>query len=177
MTPAVGAALGGASDPPHRIPGDPGAFPAPGLSFAQMLNRSVDRVVLIYMINHMVEHDPSYLDAVFHDLDDPTRRVMLRALAEGERSVGELAAPFSMSFAGASKHLKVLEKAGLVRRRVAGRTHYCRLEAARLAEAEAWLRYYERFWTKRLDTLQGLLGADAQADDGSKGERSDRQPD
>jgi len=111
----------------------------------------------------MVENSPAYLDAVFHALADSTRRAMLHRLAEGEQSVSELAAPFAMSFAGASKHVKVLENAGLVQRRIDGRVHYCRLEAARLAEAEAWLRYYERFWTRRLDTLEALLEAEDQA--------------
>ncbi|WEX09449.1 metalloregulator ArsR/SmtB family transcription factor [Chelativorans sp. AA-79] len=108
----------------------------------------------------MVENNSAALDIVFHALSDSTRRAMLRELAEGERSVGALAAPFSMSFAGASKHVKVLEQAGLVRRRIAGRTHYCRLDAAALAEAEAWLRYYERFWNRSLDTLEALLRAE-----------------
>lgn len=85
---------------------------------------------------------------------------MLRDLSGGERSIGELAAPFSMSLAGASKHVKVLETAGLVRREVRGRTHLCRLDAARLAEAEAWLRHYERFWSRQLDTLESLLRAE-----------------
>ena len=111
----------------------------------------------------MVEQRSATLDAVFHALSDSTRRAMLRSLSEGERTVGALAEPFSMSLAGASKHVKVLEKAGLVQRRIAGRTHYCRLEAASLAEAEAWLRYYERFWTSRLDTLEALLKAEDEA--------------
>lgn len=85
---------------------------------------------------------------------------MLRRLAEREESIGELAAPFAMSFAGASKHVKVLENAGLVRRSVRGRTHVVSLDPMRLAEAEAWLRYYERFWTGRLDTLEALLRAE-----------------
>ncbi|QDZ00763.1 helix-turn-helix transcriptional regulator [Nitratireductor mangrovi] len=97
------------------------------------------------------------LDAIFHALADGTRRGMLAQLAIGEHSVGDLAAPHTMSFAGASKHVKVLERAGLVRREVRGRTHWCRLEAARLAEAQAWLKHYERFWTERLDTLAALL--------------------
>ena len=108
----------------------------------------------------MVEFHVAHLDAVFHALSDRTRRAMLARLAGGEASIGDLAQPFSMSFAGASKHVKVLEGAGLVRRRVAGRTHFCRLEAARLAEANAWLRHYERFWTDRLDALEGLLLAE-----------------
>jgi len=88
---------------------------------------------------------------------------MLARLSSGEASVGELAAPFRMSFAGASKHVRVLEGAGLVRRRVAGRVHYCRLEAERLAEADTWIRHYERLWTKRLDTLEDILRAEDEA--------------
>ena len=76
---------------------------------------------------------------------------MLRSLATGERNIGELAAPFRMSLAAASKHVKVLESAGLVRRKVQGRSHICRIEPSPLAAADRWLRYYERFWNKRLD--------------------------
>jgi len=100
------------------------------------------------------------LDLVFRALGDPTRRTMLRLLAEGDRSVGELAAPFEMTFAGASKHVKVLEVAGLVRRSVEGRTHICRLEAQPLSEADEWLRYYGDFWTRRLDALERQLRRD-----------------
>jgi DNA-binding transcriptional ArsR family regulator len=104
----------------------------------------------------MVEH-AARLDAVFHALADPTRRAMLGHLAERELTIGDLATPFRMSFAGASKHVRVLEGAGLVKRRVRGRTHLCRLDAARLAEANAWLRRYEHFWSTRLDALEALL--------------------
>ncbi len=107
----------------------------------------------------MVERAPERLDAVFHALADPTRRAMLGRLAERERSVGELAAPFRMSLAAASKHVKTLERAGLVRRRVQGRTHMCRLEAGPMAEAERWLRFYEEFWSERLDDLERALAA------------------
>jgi len=104
----------------------------------------------------MVEHSEQ-LDAVFHALSDPTRRAMLGRLAEKERSIGELATPFSMSLAGASKHIRVLERAGLVTRMIRGRTHLCRLQAARLAEADAWIRRYERFWNESLDALESIL--------------------
>jgi DNA-binding transcriptional ArsR family regulator len=97
------------------------------------------------------------LDAVFHALGDATRRNMLRDLAGGRRSVGELAAPFDISLAAASKHIKALEKAGLVRREVRGRTHICRLEASPLEDAHDWIRFYERFWSARLDALEDLL--------------------
>lgn len=86
---------------------------------------------------------------------------MLRALAEGDRTVGELAAPFDMSLAAASKHIRVLEAAGLIRREVNWRTHTCRLDAAALAAAHDWLAFYEGFWTTRLDDLERLLRTEA----------------
>ena len=108
----------------------------------------------------MVEHDSPRLDTIFHALGDATRRGMLARLALGEKTVGELAEPFAMSFAGASKHVKVLEEAGLIRREVRGRTHVCHLEPGPLASADQWLRHYERFWTGRLDALEKLLRED-----------------
>jgi DNA-binding transcriptional ArsR family regulator len=105
----------------------------------------------------MVEQHAERLDSIFHALSDPTRRAILRRLSEGESSIGELAAPFKMTFAGASKHIKALERAGLVRRTVKGRTHLCRLAPGPLAEAQEWLRHYEQFWTEKLDLLQRLL--------------------
>jgi DNA-binding transcriptional ArsR family regulator len=104
------------------------------------------------------------LNSAFHALADPTRRGMLASLALGEKSVGELAAPFRMTFAGASKHVKVLENAGLVARRKVGRMHICRIEPAPLAEAQRWLRQWERFWTDNLDRLQTLVEANAEED-------------
>lgn len=105
----------------------------------------------------MVEDSTDTLSTVFRALADPTRREMLRRLSTGERSIGELAQPFRMSLAAASKHVKVLERAGLVRRTVHGRTHRCRLDARRLAEAQQWLAFYECFWNERLDALDALL--------------------
>lgn len=105
----------------------------------------------------MVEQNSGHLDKVFRALADPTRRAMLRELSARERSVSELAAPHAMSLAAASKHLKVLENAGLVDRRIAGRRHRVRLAPARLAEAHEWLRFYERFWNERLDALARAL--------------------
>jgi DNA-binding transcriptional ArsR family regulator len=117
----------------------------------------------------MVELRSARLDAVFHALADPTRRAMLRGLARREQSVSELAAPFRMSLAAASKHVRTLERAGLVRRRVLGRTHLCRLDAEPLGKADAWLRFYERFWSGRLDALERELKGDENAsDDGSE---------
>ena len=100
------------------------------------------------------------MDSVFHALGDATRRQMLRDLAGGERTVSALAQPFAMSLAAASKHIKVLEHAGLIRREVRGRSHVCRLDPAPLASAHEWLGFYERFWTSRLDLLEQLLRED-----------------
>jgi DNA-binding transcriptional ArsR family regulator len=108
----------------------------------------------------MVELLPPQLDTVFHALGDATRRAMLRELASGERTVGQLAAPFDISLAAASKHIKALESAGLIRREVKGRTHMCRLDPGPLANASEWLSYYERFWTASLDKLDALLRAE-----------------
>jgi DNA-binding transcriptional ArsR family regulator len=100
---------------------------------------------------------PTRLDSVFHALGDVTRRQMLRELADGERTVSQLAQPFAMSLAAASKHIKALESAGLIRREVRGRTHLCRLAPGPLASAHEWLSFYERFWASRLDVLEQLL--------------------
>jgi DNA-binding transcriptional ArsR family regulator len=97
------------------------------------------------------------LDMTFAALADPTRRAMLASLASGERSVGELAAPHAMSFAGAAKHLNVLERAGLIKRRKAGRQQLCRLKAEQLGEADRWLRQWESFWTGTLDRLEAVI--------------------
>lgn len=97
------------------------------------------------------------IDLTFAALADPTRRAMVASLAGGERSIGELAAPHAMTFAGASKHLRALERAGLVERRKAGRNQLCRLRAQPLAEADAWLRQWEGFWEARFDDLDGVL--------------------
>jgi DNA-binding transcriptional ArsR family regulator len=106
------------------------------------------------MVNQMVENK---LDSTFRALADPTRRGMLASLALGDKSIGELGEPFSMSFAGAAKHVKVLESAGLIERRKAGRRQICTLRAEPLREAEDWLKQWENFWSVRLDRLQALV--------------------
>ena len=102
------------------------------------------------------------LDATFTALADPTRRGMLADLMRGEKSVGELAAPYRMSFAGAAKHVGVLERAGLVERRKAGRQMLCRLRPEPLREADAFLRQWEHFWTGALDRLDALIREEVQ---------------
>ena len=105
----------------------------------------------------MVELETPQMNAVFHALGDATRRQMLRQLTGGERTVTQLAEPFTISLAAASKHIKALENAGLIRREVRGRTHLCRLDPGPLSSAQQWLSFYERFWTERLDQLEQLL--------------------
>ncbi len=97
------------------------------------------------------------MNEVFHALSHEARRAMLTRLASGDLTIGQLAEPFSMSLEAASKHVRVLERAGVVRRTVEGRRHVCRLEARPLASIAAWLRFYERFWTERLDALEHLF--------------------
>jgi DNA-binding transcriptional ArsR family regulator len=105
----------------------------------------------------MVELLAPELTPIFHALSDTTRRSMLLELASGERTVGQLAEPFAISLAAASKHIKVLESAGLIQREVRGRAHFCRLDPGPLESAHEWLAFYERFWTARLDILDRLL--------------------
>jgi DNA-binding transcriptional ArsR family regulator len=107
----------------------------------------------------MVEYSPARLDATFTALADPTRRAILARLRGGALRVTEIAAPFDMSLNAVSKHLKLLERARLVQRKVRGREHYCSLDAGPLREATAWTGSYREFWEARLDALEGLLAA------------------
>ena len=97
------------------------------------------------------------LDSTFAALSDATRRGILARLATGEASVTELAQPYDMSLPAVSKHLRVLESAGLVARSKNGRVHRCRLEAAPMKSAAAWIEYYRQFWETQLDSLQRYL--------------------
>lgn len=105
------------------------------------------------------ESDP--LEPVFLALADATRRRLVHQLAEREQTISELAAPFDISLAAVSKHIQVLEKAGLVRRRVDGRTHYCSLRPEALAGALDWISIYRNFWNQRLDALVATLNPSA----------------
>jgi DNA-binding transcriptional ArsR family regulator len=100
---------------------------------------------------------PSHLDITFAALADPTRRAILARLAKGEASVMELAEPFAMSQPAISKHLKVLERAGLISRGRDAQRRPCRLEAKPLAEATEWLEGYRQFWEERFQSLDALL--------------------
>ena len=105
----------------------------------------------------MVEQSLVSLDQVFQALANPTRRQILRLLALGEATVLEIAAQFDISLNGVSKHLKVLEKAGLIQRQIQGRTHTCSLQAQPLQEVSAWIDFYRPYWHERLDALEDFL--------------------
>jgi DNA-binding transcriptional ArsR family regulator len=106
----------------------------------------------------MVSRDPSpRLDLVFHALAHPARRAIVRQLSIGERNLSELASPLRMTFPAATKHVRVLEKAKLVRRRVVGREHLCRLSAAPLREAMLWTEQFRQHWEARCQALDSLL--------------------
>ena len=115
------------------------------------------------LYNHKVMEQIGYaqglpnLDAVFAALADPTRRAILSRLASGEASVNELAEPFEMSQPAVSKHLKVLERAGLVERDIDRQRRPARLKAEPMAAAVRWLEEFQRFWTSSFDELDGLL--------------------
>ena len=101
--------------------------------------------------------DDATLDATFAALADPTRRAILARLAEGEATVNELAAPFAMSLPAVSKHLKVLERAGLISRSRDGQFRPCRLEADRLLPATDWIEQHRKTWAERFDKLAAHL--------------------
>ncbi len=109
------------------------------------------------MLNHMVLDRSPSLDRIFHALAHPARRAILRRLSDREQNLSELSAPLKMSFPAASKHVRVLERAKLVRRRVVGRTHICRIEGRPLAAADAWLEGYRRVWEGSFRRLDALL--------------------
>ncbi len=100
---------------------------------------------------------PDALSATFAALADPTRRAILARLSQGEASVGDLAEPFAMSLPAVSKHLKVLERAGLITRGREAQWRPCRLKADPMKDAALWLEQYQRFWDERLDRLDGYL--------------------
>jgi len=104
------------------------------------------------------------LDRAFAALSDPTRREIVQRLAKGEARVTDLAEPFDMSLNAVSKHLKVLERAGLVRRTRAGREHYIALDPEPIRRIAGWASYYERFWSGRLDKLEALLKTNRKRD-------------
>lgn len=105
----------------------------------------------------MVNQAPPLLDKTFAALADPTRRAILSRLAQGSATVNELAAPFSISLPAISKHLRVLENAGLLKKERQGRFNYCHLNPTPLKEAVSWLITYEQFWEGQFDSLANFL--------------------
>ena len=122
-----------------------------------IINQMVDNPLHADILNQMVQDRSPSLDLVFHALAHPARRAMLTRLASGERNLSELAAPLRMSFPAASKHVRVLEQARLVRRRVVGRTHLCHIEGQPLAKANQWLEKYRKVWEANFQRLDELL--------------------
>ncbi len=119
--------------------------------------------------------DTARLDAVFTALADPTRRAILARLAEGEAPVNEIAAPFAMSQPAVSRHLRVLEHAGLVERAVDGQRRPARLKAGPMAEAADWLATFRQFWTGSFDQLDALL-EDLKHENRQTGDRKEETP-
>jgi DNA-binding transcriptional ArsR family regulator len=105
----------------------------------------------------MVKYNQHGLDLAFGALAHPIRRGILARLSTGEASVAELAKPFKVSAPAISKHMKVLEDAGLLTRKKQGRVHRCRLEERRMKEAQAWLEEHRKFWNGKLDALERYL--------------------
>lgn len=110
----------------------------------------------------MVEYMDQHLDQTYAAIADPTRRAILMRLAQGEARVTDIAEPFAMSLNAVSKHVRVLERAGLVRRHVKGRDHYLALDAEPLRAASAWIDTYRQFWEERLDALESFLQQQSQ---------------
>jgi DNA-binding transcriptional ArsR family regulator len=108
----------------------------------------------------MVKYKSPPLDTIFSALADPTRRAILERLAQGEASVTELATPFDMSLPAVSKHVRVLENAGLVVRKIEGRIHFVSLRADPMREAVHWLNFYRQFWESQFDLLADYLNDD-----------------
>ncbi len=109
------------------------------------------------ILNHMVKYMAENLDAVFSALGDTTRRAILAQLADGEARVTDLAAPYAMSLPAISKHLRVLETAGLIRKERQGRVIRCALAAEPLREAADWVEQYRQFWEQQFDRLASYL--------------------
>jgi len=115
------------------------------------------KIAATTVFNHMVKYSGSQLDAVFHALADTTRREILAKLASGDAVVTELAKPFNISLPAISKHLNVLEHAGLIQRHKSGRIRRCQLTPAPLATAAEWIQHYQQFWNTQIDSLEKYL--------------------
>jgi DNA-binding transcriptional ArsR family regulator len=122
----------------------------------------------------MISDQSPRLDRVFHALAHPARRAIIRQLSGGERNLSELASPLRMTFHAATKHVRVLEGARLVRRRVVGREHLCRLSAQPLQEANVWTEQYRRHWEARFEALDTVLD-EMKVEEGEKQSRPSRR--
>jgi DNA-binding transcriptional ArsR family regulator len=109
----------------------------------------------------MVEYSPVTLDRIFSAVSDGTRRAILESLAEKPATITELASPFAVSLNAVSKHVMVLERAGLIRREINGREHWCWLEPQPLCDATVWLDHYRQFWNLRLNALENYVARKA----------------
>jgi DNA-binding transcriptional ArsR family regulator len=123
---------------------------------ALTLHRPVEYQNAIDIVNKMVERSAT-LGRTYAALADPTRRALLVALREGDARISDLAEPLPMSFAGVSRHVGVLEDAGLIRREVRGREHWLSVEEHGLREAEEWIREQTAFWAQRADALAARI--------------------
>ena len=122
----------------------------------------MERACLIF--NRLVERlQSTELDRIFSALSDPTRRAILQGLTRGPATINEVARPFPVSLNAVSKHVMVLERAGLLRREIQGREHYCWIEPRPLREAEEWLEHYRQFWEQRMDALEAYVARNYQA--------------
>src|SRR3984957_19615305 len=144
-------------------------------SFSISPNSPLTFFLLRSIVNHMVKHLTAILDATFGALSDATRRGILAQLALGETSVSDLAAPYDMSLPAVSKHLRVLEDAGLVQRHKDGRVHRCRLAPEPMKGAAEWIAYYRHFWERQFDALEQYL-ADSQTPAAQKEKQSWQVP-
>jgi DNA-binding transcriptional ArsR family regulator len=124
----------------------------------------------------MVKYSSAALDATFGALADPTRRAILARLARGETSVTEIAARFEISLPGVTKHLRVLESAGLLASTKRGRVRRCRLEPRRLRDAAEWIRFYQQFWEEQLDALEDYLAETADEEESWQQKPPQRKP-
>ena len=131
------------------------------------------------MVIQMIDrHEPERLDLVFSALSDATRRGMLERLAEGETNVSTLAAPYDISQPAASKHLRVLERAGLIHRARQGREHRIRIDPRPIEEARSWIGRYARFWQQQFDAVDAYLQQNKDKDEGRRRKgRSRSRPD
>ena len=109
------------------------------------------------MVNNNITHDSTQLNLIFSALSDPIRRAMLLKLVDKQQSIADLSAPFDISKSAVTKHIKVLEKAGLLKRTIDGRVHHCELAVSPLHVASDWMTFYQKFWDTKLDALDSYL--------------------